>query len=144
MKKIVAFITIVFLGIACTTDKINKDNPIGPDTIGLSTEELQFGSEGGTQTVTTKGDVWIIHELYDENNKVIPLEKLETEGRLIVNNNVETFTTIRGSWFTIERNLQSITVTLTDNTENVGRSFFIMMSDTRNRHGYLKIIQEKK
>lgn len=107
------------------------------DTIGLSVEELTFNAESSVQEVSTLGESWEFSNIYVDG-KCYALDELEIEYSMLAQKH--TAIKIMGSWFTINRDVNKINISLRENETPRERMLTITVADG-DYWDYINVVQ---
>lgn len=107
------------------------------DTIGLSVGELTFNAESSVQEVSTLGESWEFSNIYVDG-KCYALDGLEIEYSMLAQKH--TAIKIMGSWFTINRDVNKINISLRENKTPRERMLTITVADG-DYWDYINVVQ---
>ena len=110
MKKFIYILSIALMTFACANEPDGK----ATDTIKPSTRDVYFDSQGGSYTVTTKGEWWSMGDALG-----IDQEEIDREITLDETGNYPGIIKVEGTWFVVSRD-DKTTITISTTTNNTG------------------------
>ena len=132
MKKFIYILSIALMTFACADDPDGKWG----DIIKPSTRDVYFDSQGGSYTVTTKGEWW-----WMGGARAPGPEHIDQEITFDETGNNRDIIKVEGAWFVVSKDDKTtITISTTANNTGADRSFFLGLQ-AGNYHTAIKVKQ---